>query len=147
MTSRELVLNTLKRYGKQVAQELQKKAPEMTGSELYEETDFIPKFNPERQYLNFEVGYICKSTAGRVVKLLQPYDSTVYTAEPEELPAQWGFYWSTEPAKALPFVSLATSPYNTGDCCTENDVVYRSTIDNNTWQPSEYPAGWEVVTV
>ena len=32
-------------------------------------------------------GFVCKSSAGRVVRLLQPYDSNIYTGEPEELPA------------------------------------------------------------
>lgn len=145
MTSKNLVLSTLKAYGKIVAKELQNKAADMTGTELYQSSDFIPDFNPERQYLNYEPGYICKSEAGRIVKLLQPYDSFVYTAHPEELPAQWGFYWSKDPQEALPFVSLATSPYMIGDCCTEDGVVYCSLIDNNTWSPKEYSSGWKII--
>ena len=93
------------------------------------------------------VGFVCKSTAGRVVRLIQNYDSDIYTQEPEELPAQWGFAWSTDPAKALPFVAMSTSPYNNGDCCTEGSKVYRSTLDNNVWSPSAYPQGWEEVNV
>ena len=91
-------------------------------------------------------GFVCLSPAGRVVRLLQPYDSTIYKQAPEELPAQWGFVWSTDPAKALPFVAISTSPYNKGDCCTEDGVIYRSTIANNVWSPAAYPAGWEAVT-
>lgn len=146
MNSKEFVLNTMKRYGKIMAEDLQSRAPEMTGTELYEGIGFIPNFNPERQYLNFPIGYVCKSPSGRLVKLVQPYDSTVFTAEPEELPAQWGFYWSKNPKNALPFVAMSTSPYMIGDCCTENEVVYRSLLDNNTWKPSEYAQGWEAVT-
>ena len=89
-------------------------------------------------------GFVCRSSAGRVVRLIQNYDSSIYTQEPEDLPAQWGFVWSTDPEKALPFIAISTSPYMTGDCCTENDIVYRSTIDNNVWAPSAYPQGWEV---
>ena len=80
-----------------------------------------------------------------MVKLLQVYDSETYTQEPEDMPAQWGFYWSTDPAKALPFIELATSPYMKGDCCTEGGKTWRSTIDTNTWSPSAYPQGWEEV--
>ena len=50
---------------------------------------------------------------------------------------------SADPAKALPFVALSTSPYGEGDCCTEGGHVYRSTMKNNVWAPSEYPQGWE----
>ncbi len=143
MTSKEYVLSTMKRYGKAMAEALQKKSPDMTGTEFYEEDGFIPEFDATKQYLNYSAGYICKSSAGRVVKLLQPYDSTVYTQEPEELPAQWGFYWSTDPAKALPFVAISTSPYMQGDCCEFEGKVYSSVMDNNTWSPSDYPDGWK----
>ena len=88
-------------------------------------------------------GFVCRSAAGRVVRLLQPYDSTIYTQEPEELPAQWGFAWSTDPAKALPFIQMATSPYMTGDCCTEAGHVWQSKMDHNVQAPSAYPLGWE----
>lgn len=147
MTSKERVLQRERQRGRAAAQEIQTKAPEMTGTELYAVDDRIPRFAAACVKLNMmerPVGFVCKSAAGRVVRLLQPYDSTIYTQEPEELPAQWGFVWSTDPAKALPFVAMSTSPYNTGECCTENGVVYRSVIDNNVWSPSAYSSGWEV---
>lgn len=146
MTSKERVLERERQRGRVAAQEIQTKAPEMTGTELYSADDRIPRFAAACVKLNMlerPVGFVCKSTAGRVVRLLQVYDSTIYTQEPEELPAQWGFKWSTDPAKALPFVAISTSPYMTGDCCTENDVIYRSLIDNNVWSPANYPTGWE----
>ena len=34
--------------------------------------------------------------------------------------------------------------YNTGDKVIFEGEVYESTIDANTWSPSEYPQGWEV---
>lgn len=145
MTSREYVLEMMYRVGLAAAQSLQSRAAELTGSEVYAEQSAVPDFDPEKQYLNYKAGFVCRSPSGRLVKLLQPYDSTVYTQTPEELPAQWGFYWSQNPEDALPFVAMSTSPYITGDCCTENGVVYRSTIDNNVWPPSEYPQGWEEV--
>lgn len=148
MTSKDYVLSTMKAYGKTAATELQGKAPDMTGAELNGEKDFLPRFQAACQTMNMlerNAGFVCKSTAGRVVKLLQPYDSTIYTQEPEDLPAQWGFVWSDDPAHALPFVAISTSPYMTGDCCTENDVAYRSKMDNNVHVPSAYPDGWEAV--
>ena len=146
MTSKERVLQRERQRGRAAAQEIQTKATEMTGTELYSADDRIPRFAAACVKLNMlerPVGFVCKSTAGRVVRLLQVYDSTIYTQEPEELPAQWGFVWSQDPAKALPFVAISTSPYMTGDCCTENGGVYRSTMDNNVWAPSAYPAVWE----
>ena len=148
MTKKELVLETMRRSGKLIAQSVQSKAAEMTGTELNAEADYIPSFIESckrSNMLNRPVGFVCRSSEGRVVKLLQVYDSTIYTGEPETLPAQWGFVWSDNPEHALPFVALSTSPYMAGNCCTENDVVYRSTLDNNVHAPSSYPQGWEKV--
>ena len=148
MTSKERVLQRERDRGRMAALEVQEKSPDMTGTQLYAADDRIPRFSAAAAKMNMlerPVGFVCKSTAGRVVKLLQPYDSTIYPREPEELSAQWGFVWSQDPEKAQPFIALSTSPNMTGDCCTENGSVYRSTMDNNVWAPSAYPAGWEVV--
>lgn len=135
--------------GRANALKLQEKAPSMNGTELNAVDGDIPSFvsaKTNKNMLERKAGFVCQSSAGRVVRLLQSYDSTIYTQEPEELTAQWGFVWSTDPAKALPFVAISTSPYNKGDCCTDGGVIYRSTIANNVWSPSAYPAGWETVT-
>lgn len=147
MTSKERVLARERQRGYEAAKIVQASADSMSGTELYAVDDRIPKFKAAVEKQNMadrDIGFVCKSTAGRVVRLLQPYDSDIYTDEPEELPAQWGFKWSTDPAKALPFVALSTSPYMTGDCCLNLEgKAKRSTIDNNVWSPEDYPAGWE----
>ena len=141
----------MRKSGKAVAESLQTDAANMTGTELYAAEDYIPDFaaavakkNMLERKAGMTDGFVCRSSAGRVVRLIQNYDSSIYTQEPEDLPAQWGFMWSMDPEKALPFIAISTSPYMTADCCTENDTVYRSTIDNNVWAPSAYPQGWEV---
>lgn len=142
------ILEKMRAQGKIDAIALQAISGNMTGTELNAQTDMIPAFSEAvkvKNMLDRPIGFVCKSSAGRVVALLQPYDSSVYTQAPEELPAQWRFKWSTDPAKALPFVKLSTSPYNTGDCCTWEGAVKRSTIDNNVFSPAEYPQGWEDV--
>lgn len=146
--NKEELMEKMREKGMQDAQVLQEKAGSMTGTELNEKKEAIPDFTAAASKMNMlerEVGFVCKSSAGRVVKLLQVYDSSIYTAEPEELSAQWGFVWSQDPAHALPFIALSTSPYGKGDCCTENDIVYRSKIENNVWAPSGYAQGWEKV--
>ena len=150
MTNKEYVLETFKRNGKLVAQNIQDKSANMTGTELNAEDMYIPDFKTAALNMNMldrSIGFVCKTTAGRVVKLLQHYDSTIYTEEPENYPSLWGFVWSTDPLKAKPFIALSTSPYNLGDCCTENDKVYKSLIANNVYAPSEYPQGWEEVVL
>lgn len=150
MTSKERVLQRERDRGRMAALEVQERAPGMTGTELNAVDDRIPGFVAAIKTQNTlarPVGFVCKSSAGRVVKLLQNYDSSIFTQEPEDLPAQWGFQWSQDPAKARPFVAIATSPYMAGDCCTENDSVYRSAVDNNVHSPSAWPQGWELTEV
>lgn len=150
MTSKEYVLETMKRSGKLAAQVVQEKSADMTGTQLNKEDMYIPDFKAAVKRLNMlerKAGFVCKSSAGRVVKLLQPYDSSVFTGEPEDLPAQFGFVWSKDPLKAKPFIAISTSPYMVGDCCEENGEVYCSEIDNNIFSPSAYYAGWKKVTV
>lgn len=147
-SDKEFVLDAMQRIGKTIAQNIQSRAAEMTGTELYAEEDYIPDFAAAcalKNMLERTAGFVCRSSAGRVVKLLQPYDSSIYTAEPEELPAQWGFVWSDDPYKAKDFVALSTSPYMTGNCAAEGGYAYRSNIDNNVWAPSGYPQGWTLL--
>lgn len=149
MNQKDYVLDSLKRNGLAAAKILQEKAAEMTGTELYAEEDYIPDFKAacaKQNMLTRPIGFVCRSTAGRMVKLTQPYDSTIYTQEPEELSAQWGFKWSTDPAKALPFIALATSPYNTGECCTHTGKTWRSGQDGNVWEPGTPNVKWEEVS-
>ena len=146
MTSKEKVLLRERNRGRADALEIQNKSGEMTGTELNAADDRIPSFKAvceNKNMIDRPIGFVCKSSAGRVVKLVQPYNSEIFTEEPEQLPAQWGFVWSKDPAKALPFIALSTSPYMKDECCSENGVVYVSLIDNNTWAPSEYATGWK----
>ena len=146
------MIETIKHMAKLAAQAVQANAENMTGTELNAEDKYIPEFKAAVAKKNMlerkagdKDGFVCKSSAGRVVRLIQNYDSSIYTQEPEELPAQFGFVWSKDPKKALPFIALATSPYDKGDCCLDNGFVYRSLKDTNTQSPSEWPQGWEVV--
>lgn len=150
MTDMEYVLDTMRRFGKAAAQSLQDRSSAMDGTQLYAEEDYIPSFtaavakqNMLTRKAGLTDGFVCKSSAGRVVRLLQNYDSIIYTQEPEELPAQWGFVWSTDPAKALPFIAISTSPYMTGNCCTFEGHIWRSGQDNNVWAPGTVGVKWE----
>ena len=39
----------------------------------------------------------------------------------------------------------STNPYQIGDKVRFNGKIYESTIANNIWSPSDYPAGWKEV--
>ena len=148
--SNDLYLEAMREKGLADAAELQGRSSSMDGTALYAEDDKIPDFQAARVAKNMlerkagqQDGFVCRSTAGRVVRLIQNYDSDIYTQEPEELAAQWRFAWSQEPTDALPFVELATSPYNTGDCCTYEGHVWRSGQDNNVWAPGTLNIKWD----
>lgn len=145
MTSKERVLERERQRGRMAAEEVQSRADGMTGTELYAAEDRIPSFAAACKKMNMlerKAGFTCVSGAGHVVRLIQPYDSSVYTGEPEELPAQWGFKWSTDPKKARPFIALSTSPYDTGDCCTRDGHVWQSGQDGNVWAPGTPGVKW-----
>lgn len=152
MTSKERVLKREYDRGRMAAQEVQERSPAMNGTELNAVDDRIPRFAEAVKKQNMlyrkagqEDGFVCKSSAGRVVRLIQNYDSDTFTAEPEDLPAQWRMVWSTDPAKAKPFISSSTSYYNTGDCCLNAaGEARRSKIDVNTFDPDVSPQFWEI---
>ena len=145
MEAKEYVLEKMQDIGLQVAEAFQAKAPELDGTAIIDREEDIPDFDPDKhQYLNWEVGN-CVRDDGQVWQLLQPYDSTVYKDHPNDMRAQWSLMHTKDPAKAKPYVApLGTSGmYMKDECCMEGGKIYRSTIDNNVWEPSAYPAGWE----
>lgn len=153
MTSKERVLKREYDRGRLAALEVQEKAPAMTGTELNAVDDRIPRFSEAVKHRNMldrpagqENGFVCRSSAGRVVRLIQAYNSDVFTGEPEELPAQFRFVWSHDPAKARPFISSSTSYYNRGDCCLNKaGQPVRSNIDVNTYDPDVSTQFWDAV--
>lgn len=40
----------------------------------------------------------------------------------------------------------STNPYMIGDRVIFEEKIYESLIDNNTWSPVDYPAGWQEIT-
>lgn len=148
--SKTIVLTAMRESGLRAAQQLQEQSSSMDGTALYAAEENIPDFLAAKAAKNMlerqagqQDGFVCRSSAGRVVRLIQPYDSDTYPQEPEDLPAQWRFVWSTDPKKALPYIELATSPYNTNDCCTDAGHVWRSGQDNNTWRPGTVGVKWD----
>ena len=151
MTSKERVLQRERERGRMAAQAVQEAAPTMTGTELNAVDDRLPRFAEAVKRKNMldrpagqTDGFVCLSSAGRVVRLIQNYDSDVFPQEPEELPAQWRFVWSQDPAHAKPFIALSTSYYNKGDCCLNAaGEPRRSNIDVNTFDPDVSPQFWD----
>ena len=93
---------------------------------------------------DYSVGYRVQHN-GIVYKCLQAH-AAQEGWNPESAPSLW--------AKVLAGIEDiiaeweqpdSTNPYMTGDRVTFNGKTYESVIDNNTWSPSAYPAGWKEV--
>ena len=150
MENKEYVLNKMREVGLNAATSFQEQAPDLDGTAIIDKEDSIPDFNPElHQYLNWAKGQVVKDN-GQVWQLLQPYDSTVYKDHPENLRAQWSLCHTKDPLKAKPYVAPfgQSGMYMIDECCiASNGKVYKSLVDNNVWEPTGYPAGWEEVTL
>lgn len=85
MTDKDFVLTTMREYGMRRAQDLQETSEGMTGTELYEKEDYIPDFSAavaKKNMLERKAGktdgFLCRSSAGRIVRLIQNYNSDTY---------------------------------------------------------------------
>lgn len=149
MDNKKFVLDHMKNIGLQSANKLQAEAPTLDGAAIISQEDYIPDFDPSKQYLNWTIGTVVKDN-GQVWKLIQPYDSNTYKDKPENMRAQWGLCHTKDPEKAKPYVEPhgQSGMYMKGECCiAEDGSVRRSKIDNNVWPTMEYPDGWEVVEI
>ena len=147
MESKEYVLSKMREVGLNSATLFQEQAPSLDGTAIIDKENDIPDFNPYvHRYLNQNKGE-CVRDDGQVWQLIQPYDSTVYKDHPESLRAQWSLCHTKDPKKAKPYVAPLgqSGVYMKDECCTEKGKVYRSKIDNNVWEPTGYPSGWEEV--
>jgi hypothetical protein len=146
MNAKDFVFETLRRQGKASALAVQSKAPEMDGTALISEEDYIPDFSPQKDYSGWKAGCPVQDE-GQVWVLLQPHNAAHYDGRPSTLRALWGLAHTTDPAKAKPYVApFGTSGlYMKGECMKwEDGFVYRSILDNNAYTPESYPDGWEL---
>lgn len=66
--------------------------------------------------------------------------------DPDHAPDLWDDIEYRDGYRVLTGPISATNPVQPGECCWEQDVLYRNILGvASTFLPSEYPAGWEVV--
>lgn len=132
--------------GRRNALDLQKRSPEMTGTEIIAEEGNVPTWDGAKDYTSWKPGWPV-ADEGQIWTLIQPHNAAHYPGRPSSLRALWSLAHTTDPAKAKPFVEPygTSGMYMTGECCTENGGTYRAKNDNTVHAPSAYPAGWEVV--
>lgn len=78
---------------------------------------------------------------GKLYKVIQTH-TTQSDWTPDTVPSLYTEISINEWPEWVQPISAETA-YNTGDKVTFEGTHYVSLIDNNTWSPAEYPAGWE----
>ena len=146
-TNQELVLSVLRAQGTADALDLRSRAADLDGTAIIAEESKAPQWDAEKDYSLWPAGApVCYDS--QVYKLLQPHDASHYPdSDPATSPALWSICHTKDPEHAKPYIAPngTSGMYMTGECCTVDVTVYRSTIDNNVWPPADYPQGWEVI--
>ncbi len=115
------------------------------GTELTASQDTIPTWR-QRDFSQVPVGTPYKWN-GVVYKLWQQHDATSQPSwTPDQAVSLWDVCHTTDPAMAGPYVAPQGTRglYQKGECCTYQEQIYVSLIDDNSWAPDAYPEGWEV---
>lgn len=149
MTAKSRVLNRERERGRADALGLAVRAYDMDGTELIAEQGHIPAWREDAVYTSDHVGFPVQD-GDQVYIILQPHTPAHNPgARPADLPAIYSIRHTTDPKMAKPYMppNGTSGMYMKDDCTVENGAVYRSTIDNNVWAPSGYPAGWEKLSL
>lgn len=135
--------------GRAAAQELQKVAPTMTGTEIIDRELDVPAFDPQKDYSSWPVGSPV-ADEGQVWTLIQPHDAAEYQGRPSTLRALWGLCHMTNPAKAKPWVDAygTSGLYKKGECYLHSDgTVRRCLVEETNFSADAMPSYWETVEV
>lgn len=141
-------LNQIKEMAKRQAKYLRQRSPEMTGTQIIAEEDYVPDWSGEKDYSGVVIGAPVKDE-GQVYALLQPHNAGHYPHRPAQLPALWRVKHTTDPAKAKPWVQPTSTSdmYLKDECMVWTDgEVYRAQRDTS-YSPEEYAADWELANV
>ena len=127
--------------GRRQALALKNLAPGMTGTEIIDQENNVPDWNPEKDYSGWEAG--CPvSDEGQIWLLIIPHRAKDYAGRPATLRALWGLAHTKDPKKAKPWVSSygVSGLYMLDECCTyphpDGSIhVFRNLYDNNEYPP------------
>lgn len=139
-------LNEVRKMAALAAKDLRARSPEMDGTAIIAEEEYVPMWSAEKDYTNVVVGAPVQFE-GQVYTLLQPHNASYYTGNPATLAALWRVKHTTDPNKAKPWVKpTSTSDMYLKDECMiwEDEKVYKCLRDT-IYSPEEYAADWEAV--
>lgn len=146
----DFILNAMRTAGAADASAIAAKSVsgEADSTVLIAAEEQIPTWR-QRDYTDVPIGTPYKY-ADQVYKLWQAHDATNQPDwTPDQAVSLWDICHTTDPAKAKPYVAPqgTRGMYQISEVCTEGGIIYSSTIDNNVWQPSAYPQGWEEIDI
>ena len=145
MTSKDRVLQRERDRGRAAALNLAGRASGMTGTAIIAEQGHIPAWRDDAVYTATHVGYPVQD-GDQVYTIIQPHTPAHNPGfRPADLPAIYSIKHTTDPKRAKPYMAPngTSGAYMKDDCAVDGGRVYRSTIDNNVWKPSDYPTGWD----
>lgn len=150
MDNRDFIITAMHTVGATDASAIAAKSVsgEADGTALIAAEEQIPTWR-QRDYTDVPIGTPYRY-GDQVYKLWQAHDATNQPDwTPDKAVSLWDICHTTDPAKAKPYVAPqgTRGMYQIGDVCTEGGIIYSSTIDNNVWQPSAYPQGWEEIDI
>ena len=127
---------SLNKIGKIVANQVTDDAVALTIQEFYDIWNVGVSYEVGR-YLQYK---------GVLYKVLQPHTSKE-TWTPDVASSVYAKVLIDPTGETIPEWEQPdnTNAYMTGDKVRFEGVVYESTIDNNIWSPTAYPAGWKIV--
>jgi len=144
-TEEELVLSeagiSTVAEAEQLRLELNEIIGEMTDEEAIERSILFPTWKSGKEYtINERIRY-----GGRIFKVLQNHTSQEDWT-PSRAPSLFAEILTSETREPQEWQQpTSTNAYLTGDKVIYDGKIYKSLIDNNTWAPDAYPAGWELI--
>ena len=128
--------DSLNKIGKIVANNVTDDAVALTIQEFYDIWEVGVTYEVGR-YLQYK---------GVLYKVLQPHTSQE-TWTPDVASSVYAKVLIDPTGETIPEWEQpdSTNAYMTGDKVRFEGVVYESTVDNNIWSPTAYPAGWKIV--
>lgn len=125
---------------------LKEYTPNMDESEMMEYADLYPAYEVGKAY---NIGDVFSSGVNadsepQLYQVLQAHTSAEEWT-PDTATSLYKKVGITESGVLIWTQPLgASDAYQTGDRVSYNGTIYVSLIDNNTWSPEDYPAGWQV---
>ena len=120
---------------------IEKAATSLSDEDALEATNLFPNWHSNQPQKKDERG----RDEGILYKCLQPHTSQD-TWAPHLAPSLWAKVLIPDPDVIPEWEQPdSTNPYMIGDRVMFNGLVYESVIDNNIWNPTQYPGGWKQV--